>query len=260
MPSIPGLWDLGPHEPLEVEAVWREFVGSCGGSLVADLIPQPPAFENADFLFPAERVVAELKEVVTEFASLPAFTAGFDELMHRVVAENPLWKPALFGGTEPLPDWFNRDFVRLFRPPISRILKKANRQLRETKAHFGIEESTGLLLFVNDGFTSLGPEPIRALAASLLAHSYSSVDCFVYLTVNRYIEFPGDEVPRLLWAPVYSDRAPQSLPAFVNSLGAAWFAFLESKIDPFTVPNVSVSTDNALLGSRPIIIPSANSG
>lgn len=260
MPSIPGFWDVGPHDPLDVEATWREFVGSSGGAVVEQIVPNPRTFENADFLFQEKGVVAELKEVATEFGSSAAFITGFDELMSKVVAENPNWKPVLFGGNEPLPNWFHREFVRLFRPPVSRILKKANRQLRETKSHFGIEEPTGVLLFVNDGFTALGPEPVRALAASLLQYSYSSIDCLVYLTVNRYIAFPDSDVPRLVWAPVYSDRAPDWLVDFINSLGSSWFTFLESKIGPFTVPNIAVETANALHGSQPIVLPSSNDG
>ena len=255
MPTIPGFWDVGPHAPLDVEATWREFVQGGGGSIVEDLLPNPRTFENADFLFQDAAVIAELKEVATEFGSSAAFAAGFDKLMSKVLLENPGWKPALFGGREPLPDWFGYEFVRLFRPPISRILKKANRQLRDTKAHFKVAEATGTLLFVNDGFTGIGPEPVRALAANLLQNSYSSIDCFVYLTVNRYVEIAGSDVPCLLWAPVYSDRAPPWLVDFVNALGSAWFSFLEGKIGPFTIPNVPVESAAVLHGSKPIVLP-----
>lgn len=223
--------------------------------MVDQVVPEPRTFENADFFFQSKGVVAELKEVATEFGASAAFAKNFDELMLKVVAENPNWKPALFGGTEPLPNWFQREFIRLFRPPISRVLKKANRQLRETKTHFGVGEATGILLFVNDGFTTLGPEPVRALAASLLQHSYSSIDCFVYLTVNRYIEIAGSDIPRLLWAPVYSDRAPEWLVEFVNSLGSSWFSFLEGKIGPFTAPDMFFENADVLHGSKAIVLP-----
>lgn len=258
MPSIPGFWDIGPHTPLDVESTWREFVSSSGDTVIEQIVPNPRTFENADFLFREKGVVAELKEVATEFGSSAAFRANFSGLMSKVVAENPNWHPALFGGKEPMPNWFHREFARLFRPPISRILKKANRQLRDTKEHFGIKEPTGILLFVNDGFTALGPEPIRALVASLLQHSYSSIDSFVYLTVNRYVALPDSDVPRLIWSPVYSNRAPAWLADFVNSLGNSWFIFLENKIGPFTVPNIVVEGTNALRGSTPIVLPNRN--
>ena len=260
MTSIPGFWDIGPHEPLLVENTWREFVRKIGGKVVEDLVPEPRNFENADFLFVNEQVVAELKVVETEFSSSDAFFKTFDQLMNRVIEDDPSWRPEFFGGPGVYPEWFYPEFVRIFRPQISRILKKANRQIRDTKIHFKITNSSGVLIFANDGFTSLGPEPIRALACSLLQDSYSSIDCFLYLTVNRYIEFPDSDTPRLLWAPVYSDRAPDSLVDFIDSLGRSWFKNIETIIGPFTDRQETPASEASLSGSRAIIIPGENGG
>jgi len=255
MQSIPGFWDIGPHDPIPVELTWQEFVRRVGGNVVSDLVREPRSFENADFLFPEARVVAELKEIKTEFASSDAFNHGFDRLMHRLMAEDPGWKPLLFGGSGNNPKWFNREFVRLSRPSVSRILKKANRQLRETKEHFGIQSATGVILMVNDGFTGIGPDMVLALAANLLQHSFSSIDCLVYLTVNRYVELVGSDTPRLMWAPTYSDRAPDSLVAFIDDLGRQWFTFLEEKIGPFTLHAEPTPDSSVIRGSRSILLP-----
>lgn len=258
MPSIPGFWEGGPHQSINIEESWREFVRNVNGQVVEDLLPEPRKFENADFLFPAVPSIAELKEIQTEFNRLPAFQKGFEALLERLVDTDPTWRPTLLGGSGEYPDWFSREFIRLFRPPISRILKKANRQIRETKEHFKIEAATGILVFVNDGFTALEPHWVRSLACNLLSNSYSSIDCFLYLTINRYVEIPGSDVPRLLWMPTYSDRAPHSLVEFVDDLGRKWYDFLESKIGPFTVPREEVaqglSGAGALL-SRAIVLP-----
>lgn len=234
MSTIPDLWEGGPHNPLPVEASWREFVRSIGGMVLDDVLPKQRQFENADFAFPEESVIVELKEIETEFSSSSMFRAGFDSLMRRLMAEDPNWRPALFGGTGKTPKWFTPEFVRLFRPPLSRVLKKANRQLRETKSHLNIQASTGVLLLVNYGFTAISAELIRAQISELLTHSYSSIDCFIYLTVNRYIEIAGSDQPRLLWVPTYSDRVSEGLIAFVDNLGRQWFDFIESKAGPFT--------------------------
>lgn len=260
MPSIPGFWDIGPHDALPVEPTWQEFVLLAGGDVVSSFLPEPRAFENADFIFKSAGVLAELKEIETEFSKSEAFRKGFDELMNRVVTEDPGWKPLLFGGTGKYPAWFNAEFVRLFRPPISRILKKANRQLRDTKKHFGIHSATGVLVLVNDGFCAIGPEWVRALAAQLLMHSYSSIDCLVYITVNRYVEFQGSDIPRLVWAPTYSYRAPDSLVTFIDELGRKWFDFLEGKIGPFTTRDTEPAETNALQGSKAIVLPGERPG
>jgi hypothetical protein len=255
MPTIPGFWLEGTHDPLPVEATWREFVQLAGGELVSDHLSGSPGFENADYFFPAASVVAELKEIETEFSKSRAFLQKLDELLKRLLREDPNWRPPLLGGDGKYPGWFPREFVRIFRPPISRILKKANRQIRETKDHLGIQSPTGILLLVNDGFTNLGPDLIRALACNLLMNTYSSIDCFVYLTLNRYVEIVGSNVPRLLWIPTYSDRAQESLVDFVNSLGRSWFTFLEGKIGPFTVKNWETQDGDIIKGSKSIVLP-----
>lgn len=220
-----------------------------------ELLPEPRTFENADFIFLEHGVLAELKEIETEFSSSPAFAPAFEALLTRLVADDPSWRPLLFGGSGEYPLWFHREFVRLFRAPISRILKKANRQLRDTKLHFNIETPTGILLLVNDGFTALGPRLLQGLVSSLLLQSYSSIDCFVYLTVNRYVEVVGSDTPRLLWAPTYSDRASDSLVHFVDDLGRQWFDFLEERIGPFTTRREMPQPTTWLRGARAILLP-----
>lgn len=223
----------GPHDPIPVEPTWDEFVPTAGGLVVKAALPRSPDFENADYFFTDARVVAELKELETELSRTDAFFKKFVDLHRRVVAEDPSWKPVLFGGSGAYPTWFWPAYRRIFRPPLARILKKANRQLRETKSQYGIDEPCGIVLFVNDGFTGIGPAYVVALAADILQNSYSSIDCFVYLTVNRYVEVPGSDLAHLVWIPVYSDRAPVSLVDFVNTLGRQWFDFIERKIGPF---------------------------
>lgn len=258
MADIPGFWQGGPHDPIEVETTWRDFVRAMGGTVVDDVMPQLREIENADFAFLDASVVAELKEIETEFSAAPAFRTGFDTLMHKLVTEDPEWRPILFGGTGQEPAWFTTEFVRLFRPPLSRILKKANRQLRETKAYFGIDAPTGILLLVNDGFTSVGPDLIRALTSDLLLYSYSSIDCCIYLTVNRYVEIAGSDEPKLIWAPTYSDRASDTLVSFVDELGRNWYNYLEGKIGPFTSRAEIPQEANPLSGAKSIVLPSQN--
>jgi hypothetical protein len=258
MSSIPEFWEGGPHDPVDVEATWREFVRLVGGQVVEDLVPEPRNFENADFLFATAPVVAELKEIETEFDQTPAVREGFLGLVRRVMDEDSSWRPLLLGGSGRYPDWFSREFVRLFRPALSRVLKKANRQIRATKDYFRITAPTGMLIFVNDGFTGLEPHFVRALASDLLVNSYSSIDCFLYITLNRYVEVTGSDIPRLLWMPSYSDRAPDSLVQFVDDLGRKWYDFLETKIGPFTIPREEVPQANGGSGtilSRAIVLP-----
>lgn len=255
MNNIPEFWKDGPHQPIEVETHWRDFVRSIGGIVVEDVVSEPRQFENADFAFLKNSIIVELKEIKTEFSKAPAFKDGYDKLMTKLLTEQPNWKPLMFGGDEKYPYWFVPEFVRIFRPPISRILKKANRQIRDTKTHFGISSPTGILLLVNDGFTSIGPDIIKAQISDLLAYSYSSIDCCIYVTVNRYVEIMGSDEPKLLWAPTYSDRASDNLVEFVDDLGRKWFNYLESNIGNFTSRSEYYQDSKILHGSKAVTLP-----
>lgn len=249
-----GFWDIGPHKPLEVEDSWRQFVKETGGHVVQDMLHRPLEFDNADFLWANHRVVAELKEVQTEFLSTRQASDGFIRLLEKLSLEDPEWRPQLLGGSKEFPVWFRRDFIRLARPAVQRVLKKANVQIRETKIHFKISEPRGVLILVNDGFTKLEPYLVRALACDVLKHSFSSIDCLVYMTVNTYVVVPDSNEPKLLWMPAYSDRADDQLVAFVDDLGRRWFDFLEREIGPFT-SRTETQDDTPLRKARVLLQP-----
>ncbi|CAG9212319.1 DUF3150 domain-containing protein [Burkholderia vietnamiensis] len=258
MTSIPGFWDIGPHDPVPVEETWRNFVTQVGGSVVEDHVPEPRNFQNADFAFFEDDVIAELKEIETEFSEAKAFAKGFDELMNRVVAEDPEWRPSLLGGKGE-PPWFAYEFVRLFRPALSRILKKANSQIKETKDYFKIKSNSGIAIIVNDGFVSLAPDRVKALISDILSSSYSSIDCCIYMTVNRYVEIAGSDIPRLVWAPMYSDRASDDLVTFVDGLGAKWLEYIQTIVGKFSIglDESQFDSDTPLRGSHAITVPNS---
>lgn len=254
MAEIAGFWDVGPHAPLPVERTWDEFVSSVGGRRVGEGLSESPKFDNPDYLFESARAILELKEVETEFLSSEAARRGFQSLLARLSNEDPTWRPLLFGGEGEYPSWFHQEFVRLARPAILRILKKANRQIRETKEQLGFSEPHGVLVFVNDGFTGLAPDIVHALACGALVHSYSSIDCFLYLTINRYVEVANSNEPKLVWNPSYSDRASDKLVDFIDDLARKWFTFLRGKIGTFT-SRYEGGDRSVLQGSKVIVLP-----
>jgi hypothetical protein len=74
------------------------------------------------------------------------------------------------------------------------------------------------------------------------------------MTINRYVEIPNDQEPKLLWSPVYSDRAEDTLPDFVHNLGRQWFNFLSDKIGGFTSRTESQDI-NLIRRARSIQLP-----
>lgn len=86
MSTFPGFWEGGPHDdPIPVEESWREFVRQVEGTVLNDVLPKHRQFENADFAFFEAEVIAELKEIETEFSEFASFREGFDTLMRRLL-------------------------------------------------------------------------------------------------------------------------------------------------------------------------------
>ncbi len=215
--DIEGFWLGIPDVVLDVEKAWDEFVDFQGGERVDKYIGKSPSFDNADYVFKKEKVVIELKEIQTEFVRKPAFLKKLSELTKKLLEKDPDFFPF----RKPIPNWFLLEYIRIFRPPLSRTIKKANKQIRETKQYFDITTPTGIAVFVNDGFVSLDPQKISSLVSSILVNSYSSIDCFIYITINRYIAIDGSNEPKLVWVPVYSDRV-QACRYLVIDLAPPW--------------------------------------
>ncbi|MEE9639010.1 hypothetical protein PQ616_05565 [Escherichia coli] len=133
MSNAVNFWDIGPHSPLPVEKTFHSFVREFGGCIISDVLPGNPSFENADYSFMDNKIIGELKEIETEFLDQEGAKIKFSKIMEKLLNECPHWKPSLMGGSDYYPDWFKIEFIRLARPGITRILKKANKQIKETK-------------------------------------------------------------------------------------------------------------------------------
>ena len=239
-------WIDRPDHNLDVENTWQEFIRLQKGKVLSDDFGTSPEFANADFWFDKDQVVIELKEIQTEFLDKKK-----DEIMNLIekdIKENKLsFRDAVHGNFS---EKFNREYVRLVRPAISRILKKANKQIKETKEYLDEPNARGLAVIVNDGFTSFSIMIVYGLICNILANSYSSIDGFVLMTVNSYVAIESSNIPCLIWMPCYSPGFEHtSLSEFVNDMGREWRKFMETKTGPFDFSGEWDSLEG--LGSMP---------
>ncbi|MBE9095756.1 hypothetical protein [Tychonema sp. LEGE 07203] len=235
---------------LPTETTFDRFVQNIGGQKISDILPGDPSFQNANYLFRNESVIAELKTLQTDFGTTDSFRDKHIKLLEKYISDGRMTFGAIFRSAE-RPEEYSKDLLRLFRPALCRILKKANQQIKETKKELNFANNHGIILLVNDDFISLEPRFITSIICEVLTHSYSSIDAFVYLTLNHYVDIPGNDYANLLWIPVYSERAPSSLVDFVNKLGSQWCDFLEVEVGEFD--NKVVTDDpSAILQARAI--------
>jgi hypothetical protein len=93
----------GPH--------WNKFVLTAGGEPVAPRV-KAQGIKNADYMFPAAKVIAELKVLQTEFAHTKQTLEKVDALIEKYPGIDPDDR------TKPL----RRELLLLLRKPLQRIL------------------------------------------------------------------------------------------------------------------------------------------
>jgi hypothetical protein len=198
------------------EAHWNAFVPTVGGELVSPLIHRQ-GVKNADYLFRTSKVIAELKVLETEFTHTPETFEKIKRLMNSKSEDSN----------------FQNELLRILKTPLQQIIKKANRQIRETKNELGLTGFRGVVICVNDGFRGIRPQTVIGLLAQILnSESYNSMRCLIYQT-NHYVEIPESPSTVLLWAPMYSPKADDDLVDFVNDLGRGWRKYANKIDGPF---------------------------
>ncbi|ALF58635.1 hypothetical protein [Psychrobacter urativorans] len=241
-------WINKPEHDLDIEDTWQKFVKLQDGKVLSDDFGTSVDFANADFWFEKDRVIIELKEIQTEF--LDKNKEKIQDLINKYVKKDNLSLKDIFAGN--FPDSFWSDYVRLVRPAISRILRKANKQIKETRKYLEYPEARGIVVLVNDGFTSFSAQTVLGLVCNILVNIYSSIDGFVLLTVNSYVAIENSNIPCQVWIPSYSPGIEYtSLPDFVNELGREWRKFIDTLIGPSDLSEERDSLSG--MGSMPYI-------
>jgi hypothetical protein len=202
------------------------FIYYAGGHRITDLLTHSPDFGNADYYFAGEKVIVELKILKTEFASTPTHLKKFGRLVAEWSADGRL-DPEARLGLKPLPEAFVRQHLHIIRDQLEGITKKANQQIKETKARLDLNDSQGLLLVLNDGFYQANPNLTLALIGDPLTRQMRSIDGYVLLNLRKKLKIPGDQWERFFWLPKYRVSENVTLSEFVNKLGASWFQYLE---------------------------------
>jgi hypothetical protein len=129
-----------------------DFLRSHGAEIVdeLDLTPEQAKAEKADFFLDGRAVVGELKSLETD-------TAPKIERLMEAEKERPEWP--VFYGEWPLSkvlrllpngEALGRKLAGEITSGIAEAVRKANRQVRETKSSFGLDDSEGLLVILNE--------------------------------------------------------------------------------------------------------------
>lgn len=218
------------------------------GAVVSDDSTQPDRTSNADYWFPEDNVVAELKCMSTNYFSDRTFMEWLSRAYQNWVTKG--LAPRLYTKTAKvnlanLDPRCYQEVLGFVKKRLERSFKQASKQIKATKAAQGAKAATGLLLLVNDGNFGVVPAMVETIAARCLP-KYSGINTVIYFSVNMPMSAPRMDVDLLPWCIWSKSSVRPAVPdVFLNRVRECWHKHYESIVGgPIGVLS---GTDDALL-------------
>lgn len=208
---------------IDVEKEFSEVVRSCAGLVLSDVLEGSPDFNNADYMFPQYKVVAELKCLTEDNFDSPQRNKKVDDLWRSWRNAGKVTEYSVHDAYwRDIPKALQTQIYKILSRPIVKRIQKANRQIRETKSRLNLDDHRGLLLLVNDGKMSFSPAATIHAVQLALQGDFSQIREFVFFTVNLFSNMEGCPAPALYWFHFHMDEARPEVTALVDKLGQAW--------------------------------------
>jgi len=217
-----------PPPAINVEEEFTRFVSTFrgGGCLMAFVAEVPPGSLNADYYFPDDNVIAELKTL--EVDALDAETLGRRIMGAYIWLGYQLHDYVDFLlGRKYMPDDVNRRVISTISRPIIECIKKANKQIISSRILLNKPDARGLILIANSGNFIFNLNQITSTILNGFERlSKKERDAIVYFTPNVHYDI-GDGIPYELWIPIANELG-NDMQEFVDLLGKAWFDYNEA--------------------------------
>lgn len=233
---------MNTRQNIDVEFHFNKFVKDFGGQLISELISKNPTFKNADYLFEEYKVVVELKCLKKNLFEDKAYIYKIAQLTSKWCSKGWTSGSDIIQwsfGRKALPKKCNIEIIKLAKPLLESIIRKANKQLVETIENLNLLDYEGLILIVNDGNYAIQNQHFFYLISEVLnlpKFKDSKVDGFVYTTVNMPTLNSENTVDADIWAPSYKGDNKDALRDFVNKFGYEWLNYYNKNIEKIDMP------------------------
>lgn len=208
---------------IHVETAFNNLVRDHGGVVISEKLPYSPAFQNADYVFHSERIIAELKCITNENIHSEANRAKADRLLDEWYRSGRIRSKEIgLDEWREMPPELQKRLYRIFTNNIKRRISKANRQIRDTRRELQLQDYAGLLLIVNDGILALPPPAFIHAVQLALQQDFREIRHFVFLTANVFAHTREASLPALFWISFDMQDGPKIDPTFLERLGRSW--------------------------------------
>jgi len=211
------------YSKINVEETFAELVREYGGVVLDDRLPKSPSFENADYVFHHEKIVAELKCLTKDNVDSEGNQAKVTQLVSEWHAQGKIQSTKIDEKSwRELPMELQGKIYEISTKSIKRRIQKANVQIRETKRELRLVDYNGLVILANDGIYSLSPAAFINAAQQALRHDFSEIKYFIYLTANIFTHLRESPMPTLFWIGFDMQKGPEMDSKFIDRLGRNW--------------------------------------
>lgn len=229
-----------PPADMDVEKTFNEFTEGFGGELISKVfdaifVGKGKRPDNADYFLFNRSVVAELKCLEKNYFSDKKIGKKLDDALNRWLKLGVLRPEHIKNGsfqTDDLPIECASEVIEIFSAPVKNAVKKANKQIKETKNYFGIPDSKGLLILANDGNYSINPKLMMHILGKLLKTSFTGIDSFIFFTPNLRAYAPQVDRQFNVWIDGRSRPSSNSVAQeLLHEISEGWISFIEKKFD-----------------------------
>jgi hypothetical protein len=224
---VPGQKIFGSPLPprINVDLEMGRYVKAFGGQLGLDLFGHSPDFANADYVFPQDNVIAELKCLTDDKSEDEDLQKKLEELFELAIRNGHIPDPGpgrVLMETKGTPLAFQRQVYKLISKSLKRRLAKANKQIKQTKARLNRPDALGLVLLCNDGNFRLEPAQWVHAVKVALGNDFSSINSVVQFTVNMLSTTPIMGQHANLWMSGSRPGFTAVSDEFIHRFGEGW--------------------------------------
>ena len=181
--------------PTDIESAFDSAFASLGFHRVTDFVGRSPAFNNADYIRQVDQLIVELKVLDKDVFDQGGVIDRFCSIVPSPVNVEANGT-GLYTIAWPKPNREGR--CDTFEEPLRRILKKANRQIKETNTALFASKGTGFVVLIMNGFRSLAPTVVASMVSKLLFAEFSSISGYIVCTRSPEVWCLSSMSPNLM--------------------------------------------------------------
>jgi hypothetical protein len=212
-------------KPTELESQFDHFMFGIDFTRVSEDIGSSPSFANADYVHKLNNIVVELKILEKDFLE----QGGVIDSLHTFIARPKKIDTNGIGLYELQVPMVNREgTLDNFEEPLRRILKKANKQIGETKKYYFYDKlSYGFVIIALLGLDSIPTIMVTQVICKILNQEFSNIEgaiiCKPFKSkIGNSNLFSETECHSI------SKELPESKDGFCKKIANSWVSFLES--------------------------------